>query len=126
GPDVVASVDRYVPRTGAFQRAEHVNGVVRGADFPLRSGEGYVVQMLQERIAGFTGGSDCPTLDLTAGLKLIGVPCRPPGYTAFALLQDLGAAFEVDRIIRWDASAAQFRTARYADDGTPIGDDFPI
>ncbi|HEV7731218.1 MAG TPA: IPT/TIG domain-containing protein, partial [Candidatus Binatia bacterium] len=126
GPDVVASIDRYVPRTGAFQRAEHVNGVARGADFPLRSGEGYVVQMLQERLAGFTGGSDCPALDLAVGLNLIGVPCRPPGYTAFALLQDLGAAFEVDRIIRWDATAAQYRTARYAADGTPAGDDFPI
>ncbi len=126
GPDVVASVDRYVPRTGAFERAEHVAGVARGADFPLRSGEGYVVHMLQERIAGFTGGPDCPALDLAAGLNLIGVPCRPPGYTAFAMLQDLGAAFEVDRIIRWDATAAQFRTAEYSDAGVPAGDDFPI
>lgn len=126
GADVVAAVDRYLPQTGAFERAEHVDGVARGADFPLRTGEGYVVHMLEERIVGFTGGPDCPGLDLAAGLNLVGVPCRSPGYTAFAMLQDLGAAFEVDRVIAWDAAAGQFRTARYDASGALAGDDFPI
>jgi hypothetical protein len=125
GPGVVASIDRYVPRTGAFERAEHVGGVARGADFPLRAGEGFVVHMLEERIAGFAGGPDCPVLELTPGLNLIGVPCRPPGYTAFKLLEDLGSAVEVDRVVRWDADAAAYRTARY-ENGVPAGDDFPI
>jgi hypothetical protein len=126
GPDVVASVDRYVQRTGTFERAEHVGGIAQGADFPLRSGEGYVVHMLQERIAGFTGGTDCPLVELAPGLNLIGVPCRPSGYTAFALLEDLGSPIEVDRVIRWDAAAATYRTARYSAGGAPEGDDFPI
>lgn len=125
GPGAVVSVDRYVPWSGLFERAEHVDGVARGADFPLRGGEGYVVHMLNERIAGFTGGPDCPRLELAIGLNLIGVPCRPPGYTAFDLLEDLGSSVEVDRVIRWDPDASVYRTARY-DNGIPAGDDFPI
>jgi hypothetical protein len=126
GPDEVTAVERYVPRTGAFERAEHVDGAAAGVDFPLRSGEGFVVHMKNERLAGFTGGADCPAIDLAPGLNLIGVPCRPPGYTAFALLQDLGTALDVERVVRWDAAAQVYRTARYGTGGVAEGDDFPI
>jgi hypothetical protein len=111
---------------GAFERAEHVDGAAAGVDFPIARGEGYVVHMRAASIASFAGGTDCPPLTLAAGLNLIGVPCRPPGYTAFALLQDLGSAAEVDRVARFDPDAGTYATARYGTGGVPEGDDFPI
>lgn len=126
GPEVVTAVDRFVPSTGLFERAEHVDGVPAGVDFPIRRGEGYAVYLQQDHIAGFSGASDCPALDLARGLNLIGVPCRPAGYSAFALLQDLGSTLEVDRVARFDAASGAYQEARYGAGGAPEGDDFAI
>jgi hypothetical protein len=124
GPDEVAAVDRYVPRTGRFERAHHVDGAASGVDFPVRGGEGYVLYMRRAQLAGFAGGSDCPAVDLAAGLNLIGVPCRPPGYGAFALLADLGGHLVVERVVALDDGV--YRDAGFDLDGEPSGDDFPI
>jgi hypothetical protein len=126
GPGEVTSVDRFHAQSGAFERAEYAGGVPAGVDFPIRRGEGYAVHTVNERIASFTGATDCPALDLARGLNLIGVPCRPPGYTAFALLEDLGTSLEVDRVARFDPEADVYRVARYGAGGEPGGDDFPI
>jgi hypothetical protein len=126
GPTEVSAVDRFDPRTGAFERAEHLGGVASGVDFNVRRGDGYAVYMQHDRIVSFTGATDCPALDLARGLNLIGVPCRPPGYTAFALLADLGTALEVDRVARFDPETAAYEIADYDAGGIPEGADFPI
>ena len=126
GRTEVAAVDRFDPQTGAFERAEHRDGVASGIDFGVRRGDGYAVYMEHERIVSFTGATDCPALDLARGLNLIGIPCRPPGYTAFALLEDLGTALEVDRVARFDPDTDTYQVASYAAGGLPEGDDFPI
>jgi len=126
GPTEVAAVDRFDPRTGAFERAEHRDGAAAGVAFSVRRGDGYAVYMQRERIVSFTGATDCPALDLARGLNLIGVPCRPPGYTAFALLDDLGTSLEVDRVARFDPETDVYQVARYGAGGVAEGDDFPI
>ncbi|MGH7895186.1 MAG: matrixin family metalloprotease, partial [Candidatus Binatia bacterium] len=126
GPTEVATIDRFDPRTGVFERAEYLDGAASGVDFGVRRGDGYAVYMQHERIVSFAGATDCPALDLARGLNLIGVPCRPPGYTAFALLDDLGTALEVDRVARFDPDTAAYQIARYGAGGVPEGDDFAI
>src|SRR5262249_7432425 len=122
----VASVDRFDPQSGTFARAEHRDGVPAGVDFPVRRGQGYAVHMSNARIVSFTGATDCPALDLARGLNLIGVPCRPPGYTAFALLADVGTPLEVERVARFDPDSNAYEVAHYDAAGMPQGDDFPI
>jgi hypothetical protein len=126
GPDVVTAIDRFVPSTGRFERAEHVGGAPAGVDFPVRRGEGYAVYLQEEHLAGFTGATDCPALDLARGLNLIGVPCRPAGYSAFALLEDLGTDLEVDRVARFDPETGTHQVASYDAEGAPEGDDFEV
>jgi hypothetical protein len=125
-PGEVHAVDRYVPATGTFERAEYVDGSPAGVDFPIRRGEGYVVHTAGERIVSFAGGTDCPPLDLRRGMNLIGVPCPPAGYTAFALLQDLGEPFEVLSVERFDPESGAFERAAYDAGGAASGDDFPV
>lgn len=122
----VNAMDRFVPGTSTFERAEYVDGVPTGVNFPIRRGEGYVVHMDAEQVVSFTGGTDCPPLELTRGLNLVGIPCPPAGYTAFTLLEDLGTPFEVAGIERFDAETGSFQRVQYDDSGTPSGDDFPI
>ena len=126
GPTEVTSVDRFDPQSGTFERAEYLAGASSGVDFPLRRAEGYAIHMVNERIVSFTGATDCPALDLARGLNLIGVPCRPPGYSAFAMLEDLGTSLEVDRVARFDPVANFYHVAQYGAGGMPEGDDFPI
>ncbi|MCK6556342.1 matrixin family metalloprotease [Candidatus Binatia bacterium] len=120
------AIDRFVPDTGRFERAEYAGAVRSGANFPIRRGEAYVVYTDAQRVVSFAGGTDCPTLDLARGLNLIGVPCPPAGYTAFGLLRDLGSQFEVDRIERFDPGTGIFQVAAYDAGGNPGGTDFPI
>jgi protocatechuate 3,4-dioxygenase beta subunit len=126
GAAEVASVDRYVPASGTFERAQYVDGLVSGIDFPITRTAGYVVHMRHERVVGFSGSTDCPALDLAAGLNLIGVPCRPPGYGGFALLEDLGGPAEVERVVRLDPDQGVEQVASYGNDGMPQGEDFPV
>ena len=126
-PSEVTAVERYERVAGVFERAEYEGTTVAGDDFPIRRGEGYVVYLSDGPIAvDFAGGSDCPTVDLSAGLNLIGVPCPPPGYTAFAMLQDLGSRYEVESVERFDPATGAFQAATYGAGDTPTGVDFPI
>jgi hypothetical protein len=123
--DVVA-VERFAVDTSTFERAEYVDGAPAGRDFPLRRGEAYVVHMEHDKVVGFAGRPDCPTLDLALGLNLIGVPCAPSGYSARQMLVDLGAPGEVVSLQRWDPDTAAFQVMQYGPTGLPQGPDFAV
>ena len=125
-PAEVHSLDRFVPATGTFERAEYQDGSPAGANFPIVRGEGYIVHAGAQGVVSFAGNSDCPALDLARGLNLAGVPCPPAGYTAFNLLQDIGGAFEVRSVERYAAAGSTFERAEYDVAGTPTGDAFAI
>jgi hypothetical protein len=122
----VNAIDRFVPGTSTFERAEYVAGAPAGADFPIRRGEGYAVHADAQKVVGFSGSTDCPNLDLARGLNLVGVPCPPAGYTAFGLLKDLGSEFEVEKVERFNPDTGSYQSAQYNPSGVPSGDDFPI
>jgi hypothetical protein len=125
-PAEVNSIDRFVPTTGTFERAEFVNENPEGANFSLHRGEGYIVHMNTQKVIGFSGGTDCPALDLSRGMNLVGIPCPPAAYTAFNLLQDIGAAFEVQKIERFNPDSGMYETAWYDISGIATGINFPI
>lgn len=122
----INAIDRFVPGTSAFERAEYVGSTPSGANFAIRRGEAYVVHMDAQKVASFAGGTDCPDLDLARGLNLVGIPCPPAGYTAFKLLKDLGESFEVETVQRFNPDTVSFQGAQYNSSGMPSGDDFPI
>ena len=122
----VNAIDRFAPQTGLFERAEYQDGAPAGVDFPIRRGEGYVVHAAHQKVVSFAGGTDCPDLDLARGMNLVGIPCPPAGYTAYALLEHLGSELEVQSIQRFDPETAGYEEARYDGVGAPTGDDFPI
>lgn len=126
GPGEVSALDRFVPGTSYFERAEYEDGVPSGTDFSIRRGEGYVVHMGVDAAIGIAGGTSCPAVDLRRGLNLVGVPCPPPGYSAFDLLRDAGEPLEVESVERFDADTGAFQQAAYDSGGQPAGDDFPI
>jgi hypothetical protein len=125
-PSEVNALERFVPGTSTFERAEYVDGVPAGANFPIRRGEGYVVHLPAEKVVGFSGHTDCPDLDLVRGMNLIAVPCPAAGYTARQMLQDLGTQFEVESVQRFDPATAAYQRALWDATGAPSGDDFPI
>lgn len=122
----VHAIDRFVPSTGTFERAEYNGGIPSGIDFPIQRGEGYLVHMAVQKVVSFLGKTDCPSLALSRGLNLVGVPCPPAGYTAFTLLQHLGASFEVETLQRFDPQTGVFQLAQYNATGAPTGSDFAI
>ncbi|MHC4990354.1 MAG: Ig-like domain-containing protein, partial [Planctomycetota bacterium] len=122
----VNSIQRFEPATNSFERAVYVDGNPAGVDFPIQRGEGYVVYMATQKVVSFSGNTDCPDLDLKRSTNLIGVACPPAGYSAYELLQALGARFEVQSIERYDTETGTFQLAQYDASEQPIGDDFPV
>ena len=119
------ALERYDSESGRFERAEY-DAAPSGVDFPVARGEGYVLYADDPKVVSFAGGTDCPPINLTRGLNLIGVPCPPAGYTAFSLLPSLGARFEVRSVERYDADTGTFQRAEYDAGGVVTGDDFPV
>lgn len=122
----VNAIDRFVPGTSTFERAEYVNDLPRGVNFPIKRGEGYVLHMDNQKVVNFSGGIDCPLLNLHRGLNLVGISCPPAGYTAYSLIQDIGASHEVTGIKRFDPETGNYETVSYDSNGLPVGDDFPV
>ncbi len=125
-PAEINSIDRFVTGTGTFERAGFVNGNPEGVNFLLRRGEGYVVHMNTDKVVSFSGGTDCPALNLTRGMNLAGIPCPPAAYTAYNLLNDIGSQFEVQKIERFNPATGMYETALYNAGGAASGTDFPI
>ena len=122
----VRAIDRYDRQAGSFERARYVNGAAAGVDFDIQRGEGYVVHMLQQKVIDFQGTTDCPPLNLSQGLNLIGIACPPAGYTSYQLLPHIGARFEVSKLESFDANVGAFISSEYDLMEQPMGDDFPI
>lgn len=122
----VRALQRYDRAAGTYERAQYVDGVPGGANFPIRRGEGYVVHMAAPKVVSFSGPTDCPELELSRGLNLIGVPCPPAGYGAFRLLEDVGARFEVGSIRRFDPDTGTFPSAQYDPSDNPVGTDYAV
>jgi hypothetical protein len=114
GPESdVESIRRLVPATQRYEEARYEGGVPSGVDFPILDHEGYLIEMLVERTFSVTGSPACPTLDLVAGVNLIGFSCVPAGYSTHSLLADMGDEVQVASVQMLDPATGQFRTTAY-------------
>lgn len=124
GPSEVTAIEGWDRASASFLRAEYVDGLAAGADFPIVRGAGYVVHMQAQRVVTFSGDTDCPPLDLERGFNLVGIACPPAGYRAADLLTAVGSRFEVAAVESWDG--ASFLNSAYDSGGSVIGDDFDV
>lgn len=121
GADAVFRLD------GALQRFEAC--LPPDTTFPIRPGEGYVVQMPGTAAFPLTGEPGCAAFDLPAGFHLLGVPTPAAGLSCYALLRAIGDGTVVAAVQRFDPVSGSFQACGYTDGaapGDPGGTDFPI
>lgn len=92
--------------------------------FVLKGGEGLIVYARQTRQVVFQN-QRCVLLDLKAGTNLVGFNCPALGYSAFDVLNALGAG-AVSSIQRYSTTKGAFETAGFDSNGRLVGKDFPI
>ena len=121
------SVLRLDPDAQTFEKCEAPNHA-----FPIAPGAGYVVDMPASRVAEMAGEEDCPALDLSAGVNLIGVPGPPPDLTCFGLLRAIAdhaiADDPVGTIQGFDSRSGRLESCGFSGRraGEAIGMDFEI
>ena len=96
-------------------------------NFTLQSGHGYMIDMAEDAeiiIRGNLAASD--NQDLVVGTNLIGFRQVPEGYSAFQLLQDIGAPADIASIQRFNTMTGRYDAAAYELSGAASGTDFPI
>jgi hypothetical protein len=99
--------------------------IASGDDFPVAKGEGVFASVRFDANVEFQGPIQCEAIDLAAGVNLVSPPCLPTGYSAFAMLQDIGTESVIAGIQRFNADSGRFESATYAG-GVPAGSDFLI
>ncbi len=109
----VEKVQRFNKAAGLYETALYASGVPSGIDFPILSGEGYIVYMLQQKALSFAGSIICPSYDLQAGLNIIGVPCYPTMFNSSSLLPYIGAYLEVSAVQRFNNDTGQFQSTGF-------------
>ena len=67
----------------------------------------------------------CPSVDLRAGLNLVGLCCANATCTAFEVLRNIGSenGFSIQR---FDSTQGDFETAGYDQNDRLAGVDFPV
>ena len=100
GAAFVASIAMLDPDTQQTSECSFDAAVATGADFPIRAGEAYFVEMLGTIAIGAELATVCPSLDLRAGVNLIGIPTPSPGESCFGLLARIEGAEAIERLNR--------------------------
>ncbi len=121
---VINSIDKYNPDNGRYERVFWQNGLPAGVNFSIKRGEAYLVHMQVNKNVTFEGVQDCPLVKTKAGFNLIGVPCPPPGYSAFDLLTTLGGS--AVSVKSYDPVTAGYKVALAVVNDVSTGDDFSI
>jgi hypothetical protein len=109
----VEKVQRFNRSAAQYETALYVSGTPSGSDFPIQSGEGYIVYMLQPKALSFAGSIVCPAYDLQAGLNMIGVPCYPSMFNSSSLLSYIGNSFDTSAVQRFNNETGQFQSTGY-------------
>jgi len=122
----IQSIQRINPETGEYEKAQFINGQVYGKNFPIKRGEGYIAHSLALSTVGVLGSPDCPTIDLRAGLNLVGAVCAPGTMTAHQWLEALGGPVMVESIARYNHITKSFDRVAFDTQGTVVGADFKV
>lgn len=121
-PNVIERVIALDPDTGRLR--ELLSSAKNNPAFSLVGGEGlivYATESVDERRTSL----GCPSLDLRAGINLVGSLCTPEGTVASDLLDAIGGETMASSIIRFDTGTGRFESAVY-DEGNLVGTDFFI
>lgn len=122
GIQAVTEYTALVPQV-ASQTASIANGVPAGVNFSLVPGSFLWVQFNSPQVLDLGLNNSSP-LNLAAGANVFGYTAFPDGYTAYQLLQQLGAANAL-AVRMLDAESGRWRVAELQN-GNLVGDNFPI
>lgn len=125
-PDEIEKLLTYSPSTGNYFITQYdAQGNPVGDDRPVRNyfaSQVYAGLTKEKRLYYRTA---CGSTPLIAGKNEAGFNCPPDGYSAYDLLQSIGAEKAVS-IQRFNTDAGMIETAAFKEDGTPAGVDFEI
>lgn len=96
------------------------------ANFPILPGTGYVLEMADSGQLTLSGETDCPQLNLSTGLNLVGVPSPPAGLTCFEMLHLFSQPESISAVQKFDIERGVFEACAFDANGETIGKDFPI
>ncbi|MCP3870335.1 MAG: hypothetical protein GY703_20035 [Gammaproteobacteria bacterium] len=98
------------------------------ADFSILPGDGYVVEMADSGQLTLSGEPNCPQLDLTAGINIIGIPTPSPGLSCYDLVQKFTNPEDVASVQRFDRERGTFVACALSPEGNNVlmGEDFTI
>lgn len=125
GNSAIQKIQRQNALTNQLETAEYIDNALTGADFTIRSGEGYLLTANQSLVKSFNQSIDCSNIQLYEGLNLIGFSCFPGDFSAFDALEHMGGEQSVSSIQRLNDSTGLFETATYYL-GKPVGHNFSI
>ena len=115
----VDSLSRFNP---ASQRFEECGA---GNNFAVKTGEAYMVVMKMAKEVALRAQPVCPSLNLAAGLNLIGHPSPQTNLRCFGLLNGFGANV-VATIQRFNGVTGRFEACTWDQGRQAAGVDFPI
>ncbi len=124
-----AGVERITRYTGSVpdwreESAYLQGGAPQGVNFALEAGQFLWVRFPAGEVLDL-GPSRTDTLDLPAGISALSHDRFPLGYSAAALIRDLGAG-RVQAVRMLDAATGFWRAIEVAADGRLIGANFPV
>lgn len=125
GSGSVVSLQRINTATGLLEKAEYIAGVLQGIDFPVVTGEGYLLEVAIDFNYNFTEPLQCTGVNLVQGKNLIGFSCLPAYFNAYDVLEYLGGSSTVSSIQRFNIKTGLFETATFLA-GSPVGVNFSI
>lgn len=118
---------RALENGSTLRTAKIAGGVLSGTDFILTPGHGVLAEVQTTGTLTFRGAVQCPVMNLTAGVNVVGLVCVPADYTAVRMLLNIGGPTQVSAIQRFDAATGRYQTVLYQNpNGDVRGIDFRI
>jgi hypothetical protein len=122
----IESVQKYDKTAGGFRKVGYdASGNSTGDNFTLTNVDGLIIYGKDDNTISVNSFAACPSLDLKAGMNIVGAPCALADTTAFQLLQKIGNESVVSGIQRYNPETGKFETASYLN-GQTVGVNFPI
>lgn len=122
--DEVEIIQKYNRATETFESTFYESGTAAGDMFDVVSGEGYYVNMKQEKTTSQRRPVVSVGIQFQPGLNVVAIPSTSP-YTSYEMLACLGSPDEITSIQRFDKETGAFQTTSYFET-QPSGVNFDI
>jgi len=101
------------------------SGVPTGLNPNVVHGEGWLVFASTVSTIEIPTHLKCPSVTLSPGVNVVGMPCEPLAKTAYELLAAIGDETIVSSVQTFDTKSGKFLTTAYQN-GVPAGPNYPI